>query len=251
MPILKTRGSETARKRRLRWALAGLAAGGLSLWLGYATSRPAPVAKPAAGRPAIAWVPMPVTAEPDEPQGPAAAPSPPAHARRLLVANYHPRPAKEWQGMAVDLSSMPYCESVRDCPMALACDTEHERCGACGSDADCVAGEVCVLDRCVLRDRAACRVAADCPSEQLCVLSDLGRGGRGNDELRASCQSMNSGTPQPRVEHPAEAFVGPDTPSRRLVSRLVDPASNQPPLPLDESPLPAEPPPGGSEGQPQ
>jgi hypothetical protein len=80
---------------------------------------------------------------------------------------YHPRDADEWQGMLVDISSPIGCEDF--CGLALACiDSE---CLPCASDEDCLEGEGCALDHCVLVDNLECRSRHDCPGDELCLLS--------------------------------------------------------------------------------
>jgi hypothetical protein len=134
-----------------------------------------------------------------------------AAAPRVRAApRYHPRPAGEWQGMLVDLSLQPACDRADGCGLAMACIAG--RCGPCRVDAECAAGEVCVLDHCVPGGAAACRSAADCPAGALCVLDGYSADPRGNAAMNAACQSRSGGASderEPRPEPPPDAYAPP------------------------------------------
>jgi hypothetical protein len=104
---------------------------------------------------------------------------------------YHPRDADEWQGMLVDISSPIGCEDF--CGLALACiDSE---CLPCASDEDCLDGEGCALDHCVLVDNLECRSRHDCPGDELCLLSGYTGGtARANEDMRAYCLGSSGGS---------------------------------------------------------
>lgn len=104
---------------------------------------------------------------------------------------FHARPAEEWQGMRVDLSMMPACQTTAQCGLAMAC--QDGRCGPCSADADCGKGEACVLDHCVEAERVSCRTHRDCASGELCVLSGYAVGARGNAGMRAYCNAPAGG----------------------------------------------------------
>jgi hypothetical protein len=106
--------------------------------------------------------------------------------------DYYPRPAEEWQGMLVDLSVMPPCESSAGCGLARAC--VEGTCGPCVADSECAAGEGCVLDHCVRTELIECRRAAECAADALCILSGYTGGtARGNEDMRAHCLSSSGG----------------------------------------------------------
>lgn len=128
---------------------------------------------------------------------------------------YHPRPETEWQGMLADRGATPPCYEGF-CQSALAC--VDQQCGPCSKDSECVSGEVCVLDHCLVKELAQCRRASDCPEPELCVLSGLSDGDmRGNRDMKALC----SGAVEPprQADAPAipdEAFVGSESRLTRL-----------------------------------
>lgn len=138
----------------------------------------------------------------------------------------HPRAPEEWQGMKVDLSLQPPCLEALHCGQAMACDLAAHRCGPCAADADCGAGEACVLDHCVLDSNVACRRRSDCGEDALCVLSGLSPGARGNAEMRAYCQSNTDGEREetPPGEDQATARVPASAPEHPEVygGRLLD-----------------------------
>jgi hypothetical protein len=110
------------------------------------------------------------------------------------------RPDGEWDGMLVDLTSLQaYCERPDGCGAAMACVSGA--CRPCERDAECARGEACVLDHCVVAERASCRSRRDCASGELCVLSGYGDGVRGNEGMRAYCA---------RPEGPSERALRPD-----------------------------------------
>jgi hypothetical protein len=140
----------------------------------------------------------------------------------MPAARYHPRPEGEWQGMLVDLAIQPPCERSEQCGMARAC--VGGRCAPCTSDSDCAAAEVCVLDHCVLRIQANCRVRKDCRDEDaMCVLSGYTAAPRGNEKTRADCISSRGGTPFPSSQPPPSAAYGGNTSEGdRLLEELRD-----------------------------
>ncbi len=196
--------------------IAVLAAAG---WLAGAATRERPA--PAAASPAPA--PGPAGAAPaaiPRPELPSLAPAGVAVAAADVL---HPRPAHEWQGMRVDLSQRQYCEASSYCGLALAC-LGDQRCGPCQRDDQCAAGEVCVLDHCVLAANAGCRTRAECGGagdDAMCVLSGLTGGEpRGNAAMRSYCRSSWGGTPQDE-----------SAPDARRAARLAEAAAQQPVAP--------------------
>jgi Cys-rich repeat protein len=94
--------------------------------------------------------------------------------------------------MPVDPGMQAECDGrSQTCGMAMAC--LGERCGPCGTDADCASGEVCVLEHCLLREHVACRHQADCGGE-MCILSGYSADVRGNADMRAECLSKFAAT---------------------------------------------------------
>jgi len=139
------------------------------------------------------------------------------------LARFQPRAEGEWQGMLVDVAVRPPCESTQSCQLSLAC--VEGTCGPCQVDSDCAGGESCVLDHCLLQNRAACTRARDCQEGELCMIlsegSDALRDIRGNLFLSSSCTSDGRVPvrPQPLGEEP-EVYHAPDPPA------LLGPAPN-------------------------
>jgi hypothetical protein len=133
-------------------------------------------------------------------------------AARSRKARIHPRASTEWQGMLIDLAGMPPCEGY--CQQALAC--LEGMCGPCEADADCLAGEACVIDHCVISERVECQRAGDCPPDEVCMLSGLSEDRRGNREMEAHCSGRPETIAQSRDQLPAELFVGGPTRATRL-----------------------------------
>lgn len=122
---------------------------------------------------------------------------------------YHPRPATEWQGMLVDLANPAYCNHTPDCQRARSC--QANACGPCFDSDDCLAGETCVLDHCLLRDRVSCRGASDCNSErgEKCIIEadahDELPPQRGNEQLFTKCMPMDVALEQVATTEPEAA----------------------------------------------
>jgi hypothetical protein len=169
--------------RFLLLSLLVLAAGAAVGLLGRRQGAPPsarPDAPPAAARPAspvaerLATAPEPARAAGEAGPGVLAPPV------------YHPRDPQEWQGMHVDTSLQAACDTSTRCGLGMAC--RDGRCGPCARDAECGAGEKCVLDHCVPTDRVTCRSRRECGGEALCVLSGYSDDPRGNAAMRAYCQ---------------------------------------------------------------
>ncbi len=129
------------------------------------------------------------------------------------------RPADEWQGMLVDVSVQQECFRSAVCGFALACI--DGKCGPCSRDSECEAGEVCVLDHCVLRQLAACRTRKDC-GDSLCLLTGLSADPRNNGDMRSLCSKDDVDHPEspvPDDDRPASPHVGPHDP-RSLIENL-------------------------------
>ncbi len=183
-------------RKRLIWLCAAVAVVGVLCghWLrkrGGASAAqihtPAPVVAQAPGAlpPPIAAAPVPAN-DPSQPQ--AAYPSPPERVT-------HPRDAREWQGMLVDVSDPPPCEAVNGCGLGLACI--GGQCLPCKTDGQCASGEACVLDHCVPADGVGCRGRDDCADGELCILSGYAATARGNEDLTAYCLSPSGGGEDP------------------------------------------------------
>ncbi|MEO6599401.1 MAG: hypothetical protein ABIQ16_05975 [Polyangiaceae bacterium] len=98
---------------------------------------------------------------------------------------YHQRDPGEWDGMPVSLQGPP-CEESQYCGLALACVSQM--CVACSADADCAAGEGCVVDHCLKNELISCHSFRDCPGA-LCILSGFTGGtARGNEDMTSYCQ---------------------------------------------------------------
>lgn len=110
----------------------------------------------------------------------------------------HPRAESEWQGMLVDTSLQAICEGENSCGLAMAC--VDNRCGPCSSDSQCGAGEVCVLDHCLVAEQSTCRTASDCGTGELCVLNGYSNDPRGNQQTRSYCQASKSGKQQSKEQ---------------------------------------------------
>jgi hypothetical protein len=119
-----------------------------------------------------------------------------------VMAKYHPRPASEWQGMRVDVSTPALCQETSACGLAGACLQGH--CSPCSSDSECGSGEACVLDHCVRQENVACRTRSDCRgAREVCALSGYSADPRGNATMRSYCLDEEGG--QPQVRGPEQA----------------------------------------------
>jgi hypothetical protein len=128
------------------------------------------------------------------------APAPAAGGTLAAVSSgprYHPREPSEWQGMLVNTSAQAQCDTSARCGLAMAC--LRETCGPCVADSECSSGEVCVLDHCVLRERAECKSRRECPGDALCTLSGYSSDPRGNRELVAQCTPTSGQGRQPEA----------------------------------------------------
>jgi hypothetical protein len=103
-----------------------------------------------------------------------------ARAPRVAI----PRDPAEWQGMPVRYHAIP-CSDEAVCQAALACIDGY--CDSCSNSEDCQAGEVCVVEHCVLTKLAKCTSFRDCPSGEVCVLSGYSDDVRGNGAMEAMC----------------------------------------------------------------
>lgn len=100
-----------------------------------------------------------------------------------------PRDPDEWQGMLINMSFRARCQDSAGCGLALAC-REDGLCGPCVSDVECAVGEACVLQHCILGSYVECRYRRDCRGgEEMCILVGEEGGPRGNEGLRAICES--------------------------------------------------------------
>jgi hypothetical protein len=121
-----------------------------------------------------------------------------------------PRDPEEWQAMLVDLTFRQICSDSSVCGLALACKDDGF-CGACTSDGDCVVGEVCVLDHCLLPANTTCRSRRNCGADELCTLTEYSQGRRGNAALRSLCLGRSGGEEQtaPALTQPEPAMPTP------------------------------------------
>lgn len=143
-------------------------------------------------------------------------------ARALPPSRYRQRPSGEWQGMLVDEALQALCDTTARCSMALACINEH--CGGCRNDDDCLNGETCVLDHCLLRRRVSCRTRKDCGADAMCILSDYGTDTRGNEGMIAYCNPNAGGREQDSNSATAvdrQRTYGPRLPGRVDVAGLL------------------------------
>ena len=97
--------------------------------------------------------------------------------------------------MLVDLTFRQVCSDSSVCGLALACKADGF-CGPCVSDGECLTGEVCVLDHCLLRGNSTCRSRRDCGADELCTLTEYSQGRRGNALLRSRCLAWTGGEEQ-------------------------------------------------------
>lgn len=184
-------------------ALTAVAAG--ALWLGF---RPRPASSPREALPREALrrpehrepVHPPSLPRQDSVLATAAVGAPLAVAER----HFHPRDPQEWQGMLINTDAVPPCDASATCGLARAC--RAGKCVACGTDDECAAGEVCVLDHCVVSALASCRRRADCARGSLCILSGYSSAARGNEGMRSLCLDPASGA----SSIPAPGPVAPD-----------------------------------------
>ncbi|MDH5671124.1 MAG: hypothetical protein OEZ06_03185 [Myxococcales bacterium] len=107
----------------------------------------------------------------------------------VTPTEYYPRDSAEWQGMLVEKLDAP-CEDF--CGMALSC--RQMICQPCTRDEDCLQGEGCALDHCLLLDRLHCRSYTDCGAGELCILSGYTGGtARANEDMCAYCNGGGGG----------------------------------------------------------
>ena len=154
---------------------------------------------------AAALAPTKVSAQPIERAElrPAAAP-PAARPRALAQASYQKRPPGEWEGMLVDLNNRPSCSSTERCAFGLSC--KEGRCLPCAGDNECLQGEACVHDHCLPKEQVGCRKRADCEGDSQCIISGYSMTIRGNEAMKSTCISLNSGVSQaPSVQAKAAA----------------------------------------------
>jgi hypothetical protein len=121
---------------------------------------------------------------------------------------YQQRPPGEWDGMLVNLAVTPPCEVGSPCGLARACIKGV--CTACVTDGDCLRGESCVLDHCVLSDRVGCRSSKDCENSVHCVLSGYSPDPRSNGTMRSHCVEPNraGGKTATRLPQPTPSSTG-------------------------------------------
>lgn len=102
----------------------------------------------------------------------------------------HPREPAEWQGRLQELINEP-CNDDGYCGRGRACGADRT-CGPCDSDTDCLKGEVCVLDHCLLQANVQCRGRRDCSDGRLCVLENGSEiGPRGNEGVWSVCDDSD------------------------------------------------------------
>lgn len=141
-----------------------------------------------------------------------------AEGRVALAATPIARRPREWGGMPAGNTDQ-VCPSADRCGLALGC--RRGRCGACGTDADCAVGEVCVLEHCVRARFTECKSRDDCPAEQLCILSGVSPGPRGNEEMRAYCLPHSGSSGEvPVPPNPPGPQILPEIFPGRLLSTL-------------------------------
>lgn len=126
---------------------------------------------------------------------------------------------------ADDSEEMPVQEKLRvachpdiGCGLALACVGGF--CGACTTNDQCMSGEECVLERCLLEELVGCVTDQDCDAGEVCLLSGVSPGPRGNQDLHSYCMSERSGFEQ-EMTHEIETLQEniEDMPQFRMSSR--------------------------------
>lgn len=98
----------------------------------------------------------------------------------------------EWQGALVNESLQIPCVGSQTCGLALACI--EGICSPCRADSDCVSGERCAVQHCILSENHACTTRRDCGTNELCELSGLSPGPRGNASTTSYCSKGEGGT---------------------------------------------------------
>ncbi len=101
--------------------------------------------------------------------------------------------------MLVDVTFPQVCSASSNCGLALACK-EDGFCGPCESDAECAAGERCVLDHCLLAENVHCASRRQCAADELCILSGYTPVGRANAEMRSFCNPSSGGQEQVEMD---------------------------------------------------
>jgi hypothetical protein len=138
--------------------------------------------------------------------------------RREAASARPPRDPAEWQGMPITYFGIP-CSDEAVCQLALACIGGY--CGGCSTSDECQAGEVCVVEHCVLSQLAKCTSFRDCPSGEVCVLSGYTDDLRGNGAMEAVCSGSFSNPEPQRPEYPPEAYLPIPSPQTRLTEALL------------------------------
>ncbi|MEZ4459354.1 MAG: hypothetical protein R3E66_06425 [bacterium] len=138
-----------------------------------------------------------------------------------FIAVHSFRPDAEWQGMAIDESDDgTACHPDIGCGLGLAC--VDGRCVGCADSADCMEGEACVLQHCLLEEMVSCVGRTDCGADELCVLSGVSGDARGNSEMHSFCMSNRSGFDQVETAEIQEIQNNiQDVPQFRMSSRQV------------------------------
>lgn len=131
--------------------------------------------------------------------------NPPVERVIRRMSKYHERDAREWQGMPIDVTRMPYCESSAQCGLARAC--VDAKCGPCRSDADCAPGEACVLNHCVIARLVGCRRQSECGAKISCILTGYTTDPRGNGGLSAICLTPDRVPEQKPPDYPPSAYI--------------------------------------------
>jgi hypothetical protein len=120
--------------------------------------------------------------------------------------------------MPVSYFGIP-CSDEAVCQAALACIDGY--CDGCSTSDECQAGEVCVVEHCVLAQLAKCTSFRDCRDGEVCVLSGYTDDLRGNGTMEAVC-SGSFKMPEPeRPEYPTEAYLQIPSPETRLTDALL------------------------------
>ncbi len=95
--------------------------------------------------------------------------------------------------------------SETTCARARAC--VGGECLPCVADSECEAGELCVLQYCLLEPNVGCQTRADCTerSDAICVMNGITAGDlRGNSELRSECMEPRGGHQKTRKQYDSE-----------------------------------------------
>jgi hypothetical protein len=153
----------------------------------------------------------------------------PASMELLPPPVYVARAPDEWQGALVNENLQIPCQTSATCGLALACIDGI--CSACTADSECLLGERCAMQHCVLSQNFSCGSRRDCAANELCELSPLSPGPRGNANTRSHCSNGLGGDEliEPAAPTDITRTDRADNPTTRTANRVREMLGEQKP----------------------